>query len=1006
MDSSDDELARTATAAPTAPASKTAAAIGRSLGRYQLERELGAGGMGVVHAAFDPDLERRVAIKVLRAEHGDEASKRLLREARAMARLTHANVITVHEVGSASGRDFIAMELVDGTTLAEWLKAATRTPAAIIDAFVAAGRGLAAAHAAGIVHRDFKPHNVLCGTSGRIVVTDFGLARDAEPAAALDPLAVTMPVGTASTTTGQSSPLSGLTVEGSVLGTPAYMAPEQWTGGTVSPATDQFSYCVALWEALSGERPYKGPTVDDLKSQVARGPEALDASKVPRRLRPALRRGLDPDPAKRWPSMDALLATVKRAERRPGVALGIGGVAVVGAIVGVMAIRRDEAPAALPCAAPLLAPEAVSSKLGDLPSPELKPIFESEVTRWKQAREAACTNEAPLRHEQLRCLDAVMARLDAVRRAALLPPQPLRVDDIALSAVDPGVCLRPEPPALAIAYSDAAVAGLALRRLDPDKPYDEASDAAAMKLAGSEPCGRFQLAVARAISPKAARARQSVDEAVTFADQCRDDRARAEAALIAYYYQIGPFNEAKIAEVTRHTELAVERVKQPELRARFDELAAKTALVAGAHDVAIAKLDAAIAGLARMPHSQLEAAVNRVGLLVARNLPADVTRAHAEIKTWRPIAEKLHEPTLVADLDRDAAALAWFAGDLEGAHAKMLSIEAADPPKAPGTRRVTGIVVDGAGKPVAGASVVGGAIVVTDAVGIGLPLGPARALVRTQSDARGVFTLENLPETGAIAAQLERMRSQPVAIADKVRLVLGPVGTVRGRVDLTGVKVHEVFVVGVSGAPGATPMYQHLAPVAPDGRFVMDNVLRGKLRIGLAMRNSKGESFSLRDLNIGAKPIEDVVIAPPARRALSVLVRSTSSVPLDGAIVFTLPGKLGLQNMRDLKTLFAAAQVAITTAQPILGEPPAAVAGKHMRGDLLATFTNAPVGSGMMCALGVQGDLSDPVFTELLWKSMNKLDVRCAPLAANATIATLEIPPMKRLDPEPKPEKP
>jgi predicted Ser/Thr protein kinase len=996
VSSSDDELARTATAAPTVPARPASSPIGGSLGRYKLERELGAGGMGVVHAAFDPDLERRVAIKVLRSEHGDEASKRLLREARAMARLTHANVITVHEVGSASGRDFIAMELVDGTTLAEWLRATPRKPAAIIDAFLAAGRGLAAAHAAGIVHRDFKPHNVLCGKSGRIVVTDFGLAREAEPA--LDPLAVTMPVGApASTTTGASTPLSGLTVEGSVLGTPAYMAPEQWTGGTVTPATDQFAYCVALWEALSGERPYKGPTVEDLKTQVARGPHALDASKIPRLLRATLRRGLDPDPAKRWASMDALLGKIKRAELRPGVSVAIGSVAAAGMIAGIMLLHPEEPPAALPCAAPALAPDAVAAKLGELRAPGLTTVFEDELARWRRARETACTGDASLRHVHLQCLDAVMARLDGLRRSALLPPQPVPVDEIALAAVDPQLCLRPDPPSLTATYSDAAIAGFALRRLDSNEPFDETAAAAATKLAGADPCARFQLALARGINPKAARARQSVDEAVAFADQCRDDRARAEASVLAYYYQIGPFNEAKLGELTRRTELAVERVDQVELRARFDALAAKAALIAGAYDVALAKLDAAITGFARMPHNQLEAALDRIDVFVVRNLPADVTRAHAEIAKWRPIAKALDEPASVTRLDRSAATLAWFAGDLEAAHAKMLAIEVADPPEAPGKRRITGTVVDAAGKPIAGATVVGGAVVVTDSVGIGLPLGPTRIVIRTRSDARGAFTLEGLPEIGTVGAQLDRQRSHPVQIADKVRLVLGPVGTVRGRVELTGVGTHEVFVVAVSGAPGASPMYQHLAPVSPDGRFALDNVLRGKLRVGLAVRNSKGESFALRDLTVGATPLE-IVITPPAKRTLSVLVRSTSSAPLDGAIVFVLPGKLGLQNLRDMKTLFAAAQVAITTAHPIGGEPPAAVAGKHIRGDLLASLTNAPAGRGMMCALGVQGDLSDPVFYELLWKSIAKLDVRCSPLAADATVAVLEIPPMKRLD--------
>ena len=176
----DQDRASTATATASAKVS-AAAPVGAMLGRYRLERELGAGAMGVVHAAFDPDLERRIALKVLRVPAATpEAKGRLMREARAMARLAHPNVVTVHEIGTAGGRDFVAMELIHGETLAHWLRSTRRSTAAILDAFLAAGRGLAAAHAAGIVHRDFKPHNVLRGRDGRIAVTDFGLARQAE----------------------------------------------------------------------------------------------------------------------------------------------------------------------------------------------------------------------------------------------------------------------------------------------------------------------------------------------------------------------------------------------------------------------------------------------------------------------------------------------------------------------------------------------------------------------------------------------------------------------------------------------------------------------------------------------------------------------------------------------------------------------------------------------------------------------------------------------------------
>lgn len=292
--------------------------VGPTLGGYVLERELGAGAMGVVFAAFDPELERRIALKVLRsAEATPEANERLMREARAMARLAHPNVVTVYEVGVACGRRYLAMELIHGETLADWLHATRRSLAAILDAFLEAGRGLAAAHTAGIVHRDFKPRNVLRGHDGRIVVTDFGLAREigAAPRVARD---VTSSLGK---TLHAPGPWTGITGRGCLLGTPAYMAPEQWFGGEITPATDQFAFCVALLEAITGRHPYRGSSAKELRAQIARWPIAVDASRLPRRIRALLRRGLDPDPARRWPSMTALIERIASRQRKRRIVL-------------------------------------------------------------------------------------------------------------------------------------------------------------------------------------------------------------------------------------------------------------------------------------------------------------------------------------------------------------------------------------------------------------------------------------------------------------------------------------------------------------------------------------------------------------------------------------------------------------------------------------------------------------------------------------------------------------
>ncbi|HFE43864.1 MAG TPA: serine/threonine protein kinase, partial [Nannocystis exedens] len=239
---------------------------GDRVGRYRIEGKLGAGGMGTVYLAHDPDLDRRVAIKMLhtRVGSGDpsQGSKRLLREAQAMARLAHVNVVAAHDVGVLDGSLFIAMELIDGQDLREWLAECPRSWREIVIAFIEAGRGLLAAHEAGIVHRDFKPENVMVAANGRICVGDFGLA-----AASSAPQVASQ--GDLSTSCLSSA--GTLTAAGAVMGTPAYMAPEQMVGGEITAAADIFAFCVALYEALYDQRPFEGGSVAALFVAISNG---------------------------------------------------------------------------------------------------------------------------------------------------------------------------------------------------------------------------------------------------------------------------------------------------------------------------------------------------------------------------------------------------------------------------------------------------------------------------------------------------------------------------------------------------------------------------------------------------------------------------------------------------------------------------------------------------------------------------------------------------------------
>jgi eukaryotic-like serine/threonine-protein kinase len=319
-------------------------APGTHVGRYVVESLIGRGAMGSVYAASDPDLARKVAVKLLRAGALSEAARhrmraRLLREAQSMARLSHPEVITVYDVGAFGDQLFVAMEYVEGETLRHWRAARHRGYAEILAVYERAGGGLAAAHEAGLVHRDFKPDNVLVGRDGRVRVTDFGLARRVSHADATKP----RPEGPESSE--DRGLVVALTHTGTLLGTPAYMAPEQLRGNATDARSDVFSFCVALYEALYGERPFAGSTVWALRTAIEEG--AVRAPPVmpraPSWLRSVLLRGLSAAPEQRFASMRALLdglraahaASQRRRARRVGVALGL-----LGLVAGVSAYAR------------------------------------------------------------------------------------------------------------------------------------------------------------------------------------------------------------------------------------------------------------------------------------------------------------------------------------------------------------------------------------------------------------------------------------------------------------------------------------------------------------------------------------------------------------------------------------------------------------------------------------------------------------------------------------------
>jgi eukaryotic-like serine/threonine-protein kinase len=435
---SNDTVDIAATGAELDPRGSTPAPLLERLGRYLVVSQLGSGAQGVVYRAYDPDLDRKVAIKLLRPEvfgAGDLEKSRLrvLREAQAMARLSHPNVVPIHDVGTAGDRLFVAMEYIDGQTLRQWLKQAPRSAEQILEKFLHAGRGIAAAHAAGLLHRDFKPENVLVDGSGQVKVTDFGLARAVDAGAA--PLSESVLNVRAHANLPDSSPLDqALTQAGALLGTPAFMAPEQFLGLTIDARTEQFNFCASLWEALYGQRAFAGDTYETLAASVTcgevRGP--ADERGVPARIRGVLLRGLSREREHRFDTFEALLTELSRdprRERRPWLLAGAT-VAALAVATGSVALWSMQRPEPCPDPRPQMAQvwnaeeweqlrgafTATGAVMADFAAQKVGQMFDDYANTWAAVASAACRDARVLgvrpvsEHErQVSCLERRLA---------------------------------------------------------------------------------------------------------------------------------------------------------------------------------------------------------------------------------------------------------------------------------------------------------------------------------------------------------------------------------------------------------------------------------------------------------------------------------------------------------------------------------------------------------------------------------------------------------------------
>lgn len=594
------------------------------LSRYILIGQLGLGGTSMVYKAYDPELDRKVALKLLqpRKSGGERGRKRLHREAQAMARLTHPNVVTVHDVSMYEELDlglevafmgetleippsgvFIVMELVEGGDLRRWLNRRSRPWRVVLGVMIAAGRGLAAAHEVGIVHRDFKPGNVLIGDDGRVMVSDFGLARTATPSG------TPSPDGPHPQPSWDDASTGDITREGAVLGTPPYMSPEQHAGDGSDPRSDQFGFGVTLYEALFGARPFSGSMSEMLRAKQAGRLRPLPArTDVPARVVAVIERALRPDPKDRFSSMAELLEVLERAGRprvSPQLLAGVAIVAVgVTVPVALWSRAEDLCAAGTTHIERVWGPKeqlAVRATFERSPAPYARVAaqrVQTELDGWTQgwlvAYRDAC-EATHVRREQsqealdlrVSCLGRQLRELEAM--AELMADGDARVVENAVVSVqslpDVRTCddvaalsSRIEPPATAEARTrvEASYGRLAeARALELGGRYEEAvalageviNEAQALGYSPLQAAANHRIAAAQGLMGDFRGAEEHLVTAVVAAERSRDEQTAADAWIdLVWVVGVEELRAHEALRWIRFAEAALDRLGDDPLR--------------------------------------------------------------------------------------------------------------------------------------------------------------------------------------------------------------------------------------------------------------------------------------------------------------------------------------------------------------------------------------------------------------------------------------------------------
>ena len=715
--------------------------------------------------------------------------------------------------------------------------------------------------------------------------------------------------------------------------------------------------------------------------------------------------------------MDALLARLVRVQRRPGIALAIGAGALAGAAALVFALRGGDAPVARcdPPARDVAAvwSPAIRAELAAATSDAHVAVFDTAYWGWRAARGAACGAPLQVRPAQLTCLDGVLARIDALRQAAARPPAG-PAEAFQAELVDPAVCAKPaaaDIPRLTLAPTPRVIEALALLgRSEAEHKPGDAEIAALAAAAPPDACARGIAALAfEAASHDVPRIRSLLADAVGVADQCGDERLRAELMIddAPFHWElpmIGPRGDAAM----RQAQIAAARVMQPDVAAR---LAARSVYVArqrGRWQEAFRLAEAELAGYrARgLPRRQLQAVISRNFLRISRCEPGDLQSLAADVRTWRPLAIAMRETEPARQLDVLDALARFQQGDVAAAHADLLQLWRTQPPLGSpgGTVRITGEVVDRRGRPVAGASVAAAGLLIADSVGVGLPTfssydGFQDDLKIATTDAAGRFAIEGASPSGAIAAQLGDQRSAPVSIADRVKLVLQPTRRISGTVDF-GALAHTQILVHGGPADNPTGRFRMIAPVAADGSFAFDGATVDALWLGAGTAGGEfSQHVQSQGLPASPAPVSGVALRfTQSSRTLDAIVRSAVAAPLEGAQVIVVPGKRSIGTAADLIRVHAP-DMQWSFAKPVVGEDvPRAVIGKIRHDDLVAHIEHATPGDVTACAIGISGDLLDPQVRRRFLAHLPQFTLKCEHVGPSADVVLLVTPPQQRFD--------